>query len=123
MCIRDREWCETLIDNKTVGYRKTPAGKDGVGGIANASAYAILNTQQPIFADEHKEQIIRSILSDGKGDSMGVAVSDDIFGDSFLRIYKVDTVGEEIRLYFDLRLTHFANLQEAADKILSLIHI
>lgn len=113
-----QEWCETLIDNKSVAYRKTPAGKDGSGGIANASAHAILHAQQPIFADEHQEQIIRSILSDGKGELMGVAASDEIFGDSLFRIYKVDTVGEEIRLYFDLRLTHFANLQETADKIL-----
>ena len=60
--------------------------------------------EHSLLACSKAQELVCELAQDSKGDKMNIHYQDEQSGETLVRLYGIDTVGEQVRFYFDVRL-------------------
>lgn len=73
--------------------------------------------ERPLLACGKAQELVRELTQDSKGDKMNIHYQDEQSGETLVRLYQIDTAGEQVRFFFDVRLPASIRCQDAADRL------
>lgn len=104
------DWCESTISGQKIVIGKTDS-------ISNPVLYRFTEMGANFFKSSEDGKHVKELLSDDKGSCLGIDHCDEASGNTMVRVFQVETKGEDLVLWFDIRIPVSLEAKSVVEKL------